>query len=94
MVVVSAVHLAGTTCEYGRTVIVLDLVKAVVTVFVLVATSVSTLVDVVLTMGVVVAPTVIVGVILHCVSMSSHQLEESLLTVDVTGSPTMSLKSL
>ena len=43
---------------------VLDLVKAEVTVFVLVAMSVTMWVDVELTMGVVVAGMVIVGVIL------------------------------
>jgi hypothetical protein len=59
-----------------RTVIVLDLVKAEVTVFVLVAVSVTTWVDVELTMGVVVAPIVIVGVNLNCVSLILHSGEE------------------
>ena len=45
--------------------IVLDLVKADVTVFVLVAMSVTTWVDVELTMGVVIAGMVIVGVTLN-----------------------------
>jgi hypothetical protein len=77
-----------------RTVIVLDLVKADVTVFVLVAVSVTTWVDVELTMGVVVAPIVIVGVNLYCVSLILINGEEVVLTVDVAASPTVRKKSL
>lgn len=82
------------SCKKARTVRVLDFVNCEVTVLMLVAKSVTTFVAVELTMGIVVAGIVIVGVNLVCVSFDVYQKGGGLPTVDVAGSPTMRLKSL